>query len=294
MRLIIISLSTLVFVFMILGIARFWGLGHHERTFTSKFWQTTTGAPIAAGTTAPQSEVATAEKSSPSEAGKTLAPKDPEIVSPQAIEIIVPWEQSFFLEKRPSLILWAKAYLNNRNSILVMPSVDTFVKVNRDLEQSDARPALEELLKKFPETRFLIEFNDNKSEVDEMLAKAVDNAKASERIIIQSNYNIILESTKKLLPLALFGTGTADIMRMGVFESLFILPSAPFKGDVFIFGLHKMGVSLGQLSESWIKEMKRRNKKVIVAVNGQDSDIQLAVGLGADGLILQKPELLIK
>ena len=175
-----------------------------------------------------------------------------------------------------------------------MPSVETFAKVNRELEQTDARPALEDLLKKFPETRFFIEFNDNKNEVDQMLFKIVDNAKASERVIIQSNYNIILESTKKLLPLALFGTGTADIMRMGVFESLFILPSAPFKGDVFIFGLHKYRVSLGQLSESWIKEMQRRNKKVIVAVNGQDSDIQLAQSLGADGLILQKPELVIK
>ncbi len=249
---------------MILGIARFWGLGHHERTFTTQFWQT------------------------------TEAPAGPKVVSPQEIEIIVPWEQSFFLEKRPRLILWAKAYLNNKNTILVMPSVETFLKVNRELEQNDSRPSLEDLLKTFPDTRFLIEFNDNKSEVDQMLFKAVDNAKASERIIIQSNYNIILESTKKLLPLALFGTGTADIMRMGVFESLFILPSVPFKGDVFIFGLHRTGISLGQLSESWIKEMKRRNKKVIVAVNGQDSDILLAKSLGADGLILQKPELVIK
>ncbi|PIS11056.1 MAG: hypothetical protein COT73_05980 [Bdellovibrio sp. CG10_big_fil_rev_8_21_14_0_10_47_8] len=206
----------------------------------------------------------------------------------ETVSIIIPWEQSFWLQKMPHLILWTEVYRGDGETLLVKPWVDRD-KALKTLEKvaNPARPLLKDLLVKFPQTRFVVQCNDNVENIHRQLAQVIEEAKATERVLIQSNYNSILVSTKELLPRALYGSSPADYTRLKVFDSLWILPSVPFKGDVFFGPLIYRGRST--INSDIVIEMKRRFKKVFLGPLLSQEEVDKAIALGADGLFVEDP-----
>lgn len=146
-----------------------------------------------------------------------------------------------------------------------------------------------DLLKKHPGARWIINCNHNVHDIHLQLAKIINETNSAERIILQSDYNTILISTKTQVPLMLYGSTPADLTRLKVFDSLWLLPAAPFKGDVFISAFKYRNIPT--LNRDIALELKKRFKKIILGPLSNETEIQQAMELSADGLFIVDPIL---
>jgi hypothetical protein len=64
-------------------------------------------------------------------------------------------------------------------------------------------------------------------------------------------------------------------MRFQVFDSLFILPSVPFKGDVYWTSLKDKSVEL--INETIALEMKRRQKQILLGPINSSEELKKAL-----------------
>lgn len=203
--------------------------------------------------------------------------------------VAVPWEQAFFLEKKPDLILWANVYQASEDLLLVAPSAEVRdVSQRREIVSSPARPALADLLARFPKSRFILNIIENKENIHERVVKLIEKDAASERYLIQSDYNVVINSIKKLLPRLVYGSTPADLMRFKSFQGMWILPATPFKGDVFITPLVYRGRDT--INQEIKEELARRQKPVILGPLKSEDDVKQALSLGADGIYVERPE----
>lgn len=250
MRLLQVTLGTAFVCLMLFISVRLWGEGQTYRPYESAFWHKNEASPF----------------------------------------IIIPWEQNYFLEKNPNWILWADVYRGDNQDILVRPWIERDLKI-KDLERtpSPARPLLVELLKKYPQARWVINCNHNVQDIHLQLAKIFTETGSSEKIILQSDYNTILISTKDKAPLVLYGSTPADLTRLKVFDSLWLLPAAPFKGDLFISAFKYRNIPT--LNRDIALELKKRFKKIILGPLSNETEIQQAMELSADGLFIVDPIL---
>ncbi len=210
-----------------------------------------------------------------------------------APEIVIPWEQAQLVKDQSAFILWVDVYRAQNQNIVVKPWMDRN-KANNDLEQSTnpSRPLLKDLLEQNPQARFVVNCNTNVDGIHRQLVQVIQEAKAVDRVLLQSDYNTILTSAKELEPMMIYGSTPADLTRIKTFNSMWLLPAAPFKGDVLFVGLKYRGRNT--IDQDVVLEMKRRFKKVFIGPLFTKEEIQQAMEFGADGLFLQDPFLITK
>lgn len=224
--------------------------------------------------------------------GQTFRPFDAPFLKIEGQALIVPWEQNFLLEKKPDLILWADVYRAKDENLLVKPWTDRNKNV-KELEQTanPARPLLKELLLKFPNTKFVINCDQNVQDIHFQLVKVIDETKSLDRVMLQSNYNTILTSAKELQPMLVFGSTVADITRLKTFESMWLLPSASFAGDVFFAPLKYR--NRNTFDRDILQEMRRRFKKIFLGPLKTIEEINEAKSFEPDGLFVEDPLLVL-
>lgn len=152
-------------------------------------------------------------------------------------------------------------------------------------------PALKEYYGQFPQTRFVLNIVDNVADAHTTLVNAIKDFKPNERTFIQSEALIIMTSIKDLKPEWVYGTSTPDLMRLMTFDSLYVLPSTQFKGDVFVspFTILKRPA----FNDDIIKEMRRRNKRIFLGPIQSEAQFAEASRYKVDGYITENlPELL--
>lgn len=205
--------------------------------------------------------------------------------------VIVAWEQSYLLEKKADLILWVDVYRNTKGEILAKPWKDRNL-LKKDLPQdaNPARPLLLDLLKKFPQTRWVINCDDNTQDIQVTLNSVLNEAQVQERAMIQSNYNTILESLKESQPMLVYGSTIADMTRLKTFQSMYLMSAAPFKGDVLFSALTYL--NRPTVTKEMVYEMRRRFKKVILGPLMNAQEVEAAKILEPDGLFVADPFLL--
>lgn len=204
---------------------------------------------------------------------------------------IVPWEQNYLLEKKPELVLWVDIYRTTKGEILAKPWKDkNTLKKDLPQEANPSRPLLLDLLKQFPKARWVINCDDNTQDIQVTLNSVLAEAQMQDLILVQSNYNTILESLKETQPMLVYGSTIADITRLKTFQSMALISASPFKGDVFFAPLTYL--DRPAVNEEIVTEMHRRFKKVIIGPLMNAQDLEQAQKLGADGFFLADPFLL--
>lgn len=206
--------------------------------------------------------------------------------------LVTPWEQNFILEKRPEWILWIDVQQSKSEQLLARPWIERKTGSPKEFETNPSRPEVSELLSKFPNTRFILNIVDNKPEIHLRTIQLIKSAQAADRVVINSDFPIVLEATKKEEPSYLYGSSLSDFTRFKTFESLFILPATPLKGDFLIGPLKHRDVAL--FSNAIVSEVHRRHKKVIIGPLEDIQQIGAAEEFNPDGLFVTDPLLLIR
>lgn len=221
--------------------------------------------------------------------GQHYRPLEHRFYLPKTPWIITGWEQSFFSEKNPDLILLATVYRTNNGSYLVAPTREKSMKSSeREQEPSPSRPLLSDFLKQYSKQRLVLKLVDNTDNIDREVGALLKEEAQTERILVQSDYNLVLESLKKIQPLMLFGATPSDIMRFKSFQSMGILTAVPFKGDIYFAPLKLKKKKT--LTAEMKAELQRRFKKIVLGPLANSEEIKTAIALGADGFYVENPE----
>lgn len=194
--------------------------------------------------------------------------------------VVVPWDQYEEIKyKFPEAILWMDVYQSSNQTLLVSPWKDHDLASKLQPQASTAdRPLFSDIVQKYPNQRILINVTSNLLDVDRQIADIIKN---DERFLIQSDYDVIMKSLKEQRPRNLYGSSIADRMRLMTFQSLWVLPAVPFKGDVFIGDLKHKKIEM--FNEGVAQELRRRHKKIILGPLKSEADFVEASKYKPDG-----------
>lgn len=279
MRIILATLLTLFVTGILILMTRIWGLGQRFPEFESPFFAGETPLIIVKADTLAKAEDILKLKP---QAALWL---DVRISSGKVPFILPPNRDVEFLrakEEQQKANPTVQIMMGGKLSDYSWEQINEFYKTT---------PALKEFYEKFPNTRFVLNVIDNVSDVHNSVVDAIKEFKPGGRTFIQSDALVLLSAIKELEPTWVYGTSTPDIMRMLSFDSLYVLPSIQFKGDVFVapFKILKRDA----FNEDIIIEMRRRHKPVYLGPIENEDQLRIAMKYKADALITDNlPQLL--
>lgn len=279
MRIIAISILSLVVVAVLITMARIWGLSQPHYLYEHAFFSGPTPLVIAKVSTLEDAQTAIALKSDVVLWLDVRFSKErvPYILNPARDAEFLKFKQSE-QEKHPETPI----FTGGRLAEYSWEQINEFYKTT---------PALKELYEQFPQTRFVLNMVDNVSEAHVKLVEAIVDFKPNERTLVQSDALILMTSTKELKPEWVYGTSVPDLMRLLTLDSMYVLPATIFKGDVFIAPFTLKGRPA--FNDDVITEMHRRQKRIFLGPIQNEAQLQQAQSYKAVGYITDNlPELL--
>ncbi|KYG60690.1 hypothetical protein AZI85_11880 [Bdellovibrio bacteriovorus] len=271
MRIFFITICSLAVVGILILSARIWGLGQHYKAYEHAFFSGPAPLIIVKADTLEKAQEAIKTKS----------------------DVVLWLDVRFSREKTPFILpasrdvefLDVKRKLQEENPstpIMIGGKLNEYPweQINEFYKNT---PALKEYYEQFPQTRFILNVVDNVADAHTTLVTTIQDSKPNERTLIQSDALIIMKTIKEIKPEWVYGTSTPDLMRMLTFDSMWILPSTQFAGDVFIapFTLMKRPA----FNDNIIEEMRRRKKRIFLGPIQSESQFAEASRYKADGLI---------
>lgn len=273
MKLLLISLATVIF-FAAVGVGlRSWGLATQYQKFEHAFW----------------------------------TPEGPYWI----VRVKTAMEGQRLTQEKADVIFWLDLHETRDHRFLVLPEDTVTLQLTEKIfgaekwrgpqipryDLAELRPffpdapLLEDIMTEFPNQRFILNLVDNVPDIQFETVKLLQTLNPDKRVLIQSDTDVLLRSIKDLKPLWLYGTSHADIMRLLSFESIGLLSTTPFKGDVFISPLSLKGRSI--LNENVIEEMRRRKKMTILGPLTGNPDFEAARQANPDGYLFSTMEIFL-
>jgi len=190
----------------------------------------------------------------------------------------------------PTALLWIDVVRSREKNLYALTgSIDLTQTEWPDDELKKVGSSLPELLNTIKDRNLVINIVSNATDIDLQMSDLIGKS-GEGRILIQSDYDLVLESIKKLQPLWLYGSSQSDRVRFATFASMWIVTATPFKGDVYVGPFRQRKITL--LTPEIASEVKRRGKKLIVGPLETKAELELALRLGADGVFIDQAELI--
>lgn len=264
MRVVFISVVSIVVLFVVLLTSRLWGLGQQYPDFQHPFFENVASPAIIVKVKSEKDLEETLQKKA-----DALVWLDVETSSDHKLIVFAmdlnPQQMSIEAYRGPKSLAYPLQQLKNMHP--------------------DVRE-LHDIVAKYPQQKFVLNILDNVEGVHTDLAAALKGLSPEKRILVQSNYNVIIDSVKELEPFWLYGCSQADLMRFLTFESMWILPSTPFKGDVYVSPFVLLGRPA--FHETTIEEVRRRKKKIILGPALDKKEFDDAIRMKVDAIIVEK------
>jgi glycerophosphoryl diester phosphodiesterase len=261
MRLLLISLASVFVVFILLLTTRLWGLGVVHVEFPHPFFEKKIPMILKVKST---EDIAEALK------------ETPEVVFWLDVQTTADKKLIVFFKPLSEKDMSVEAY---RGTLPFAYSYQQLANQNPKIQ------LLRDLVAAYPAQRFVLNILDNVEDVHLWTVEVLKGLEADKRIVLQSNFNVVMESIKKLEPFWLYGCSQADLMRFLTFESMWILSATPFKGDVYIAPMKLL--NRPAFHATTIEEVHRRHKKVFLGPVLNKAQFDDASRLKADALIVE-------
>lgn len=151
-------------------------------------------------------------------------------------------------------------------------------------------PTLREALHRYPKAWMILDIHSDTRDIHKEVMSLVDEFHAGPRVLLQSDYDVVLSAIKESRPQWLFGTGIRDLTRTQILSSIFLETVAPILGDVFVTPVEVDHHEV--LPERIIREVHRRGKKIIAGPINDSQGLMLWRQKGLDGIMTDRPSAL--
>lgn len=129
---------------------------------------------------------------------------------------------------------------------------------------------------------------NSKEEIHEQISKLIP-ASMEEKILVQSEADVILASLKNIRPRWAYGSSIADRVRWKSFDSLGLVSAVTFSRDVYFSPLYDRNGD--KLSESLVSELRRRHLNLVIGPLKTAEEVQEAKKYQPDGYYILSPDL---
>ncbi len=148
-------------------------------------------------------------------------------------------------------------------------------------------PTLPELIEKFPQRRFVLNFPQYQPGQDVTIGRVLRGLNIGDRIILQSPVDGFLKDMREIEALWLFGTSQAQITQFLLWAGVGLESAAKIRGDVYISPLlqgkrHLLNIDL-------VSEIHRRQMRAFAGPADNDADVHQLLEMGVDGIITRDP-----
>jgi hypothetical protein len=191
----------------------------------------------------------------------------------------------------PKLFLYLKLYLS-RDSEWIVFEKNTVLNQQKELRPLNALtaseldalgvPTLEKVLAANPGRTFLFYIEDSTVRAFDKIVSLVKKYNLGEKVLIGSNYQVVLSAVRKLEPMWLYGASTPELSKLRFFTSIFLEPLATTNSDFFIFS--------DIPNDRLVAELRKRKKYFIF--KPKDTNLNADISHKSDGLILKDPVIL--
>jgi len=163
-------------------------------------------------------------------------------------------------------------------------------------------PTLAEVLKSFPETRYVIEIKENNRDLAEKVISLIYEHKASERVIIGSFHDRVLQIIRKKAPEIITGFGSSEAKRFVFIHKLRL--GAVYRGDGDALLLPEFsdtenpeyrkdgGNGFRVITKKLIKDAHRKGIPVYTWTINSEENMKRLIQWGIDGIITDFPDRL--
>lgn len=215
------------------------------------------------------------------------------------------------IAKNKNVILWLDVRASSDGKVFVLSKSEDIKFLNDITQKQEANPAskimlgsklsdydyntllsfykslplLSDFYSKFAEQRFIINVVDNIANIQDTVVNSIKDLNPANRTLVQSDTLVVMTSIRELKAEWVYGTSQADLMRFLSFNSMWILPSTQYKGDVFIAPFEI--VKRPAFNDDVIAEMRRRHKKVFLGPITNKPQFEEAKRLNADAFITE-------
>lgn len=280
MRIIVITVLSVVALGVLIFMARIWGLGQAHPQFQSDFFLGPQPAIIVKATSVEEARaISTLNKDA-------YIWLDVRISGDKVPFIMGTARDKEFIDQileRQKAAPQEKIMVGNKLSEYPLTEIEKYFGPRELL------PSFYELL---PHSRFILNVIDNTHEVHIAVTKAIADYKPEKRTLIQSDALVIMSAIKDINAEFIYGTSVPDIMRFLSMDSLWILPTTQFKGDIFIVPFKLKGRPA--YNDNVIAEVKRRHKRIYIGPLTTPEELSEAKRIGADGYIFANLEEFLK
>jgi len=142
-----------------------------------------------------------------------------------------------------------------------------------------------EFLSQVTNQHILIRLNLNKINIHTQFLSVFEGFKGSRHIGFISRYPVVGSAIKEIVPSWSYGASEVEQTKIKIFESIGLVHLPDIKSDFWMSSLKDNKNQF--LSTAIIQELKRRGKAIVVDELETVSDIELAIGLGADAVIVE-------
>lgn len=149
-------------------------------------------------------------------------------------------------------------------------------------------PLLSEIITKFP-NRMIIEMKSDETNIEDITVQIIQDARASNRIMIGSQNGLLLARFRKLQPSWNYSASRDDVLRALMLLSIYLEPVGSWAANAFLIPEKDGAITV--LSEGLIKEVQRRKKKVLIWTVNEENDMRRLKSLGVNGLITDRPSV---
>lgn len=129
---------------------------------------------------------------------------------------------------------------------------------------------------------------NSKAEIHEQISNLIP-ASMEEKILIQSEADVILASLKKLRARWAYGSSIADRVRWKSFDSLGLVSAVTFNRDIYFTPLYDRNGDM--LSDSIVNEVRRRRLNLIIGPLKSIAEVQEAKKYQPDGYFILSSDL---
>lgn len=271
MRILFITIVSLIAVAILILMARIWGMGQTYSTYEHAFFNGPAPLVIVKANTLDEVKKAVEAKSD------VVIWADVRMSEDMVPYVLDPRRDREFMDMK------LKEQEANPSTPIMTGNKLVYYKWEEINEFYKTTPALKEYYEQFPKTRFILNIVDNVTNGHVSLVQALEGLKTDDRTLIQSDALILMVSIKELKPVWVYGTSLPDIMRLLSFDSMYILTTTQFMGDVFIAPFTVM--KRPAFNDAIIAEMKRRHKRVFLGPIENAQQLSEARRYEAEGLI---------
>ena len=152
--------------------------------------------------------------------------------------------------------------------------------------------SLEQLIRKFPKHRFILNLADDSVGFEQQLVKAIQYNDKTNRFIITSERDKIIKQTRTLAPMLFYGASTPQLTQLMILANIFLESLAKLDSDILI--VEKVSEKIRNsyrvhLNEKMILEAHRRSLKVFAGNAQSFEEANKLTKSGVDGVISNHP-----